>query len=119
MSLEIIDQNGRLLQLRIRGELRRADYERMTALARAAIAREGSIRVLAILDGFTGWERHPGWNDMSFLMGDGDHIEKMAIVGEENWRDDALAFTAAGLRPTAIEFFSSSSLADALEWLGR
>jgi hypothetical protein len=35
-----------------------------------------------------------GWGDVSFMMEQGQYIEKMAIVGDEKWRDDALAFTA-------------------------
>jgi SpoIIAA-like len=50
-------------------------------------------------------------------MEEGQHIEKMAIVGDEKWRDDALAFTAKGFRPTAIEFFSAVRLNDARTWL--
>jgi hypothetical protein len=41
----------------------------------------------------------------------------MAIVGDEKWRDDALAFTAKGFRPTAIEFFLSSRINEARTWL--
>jgi len=51
------------------------------------------------------------------MMAEGQHIEKMAIVGDEKWRDDALAFTAKGFRPTAIEFFPASSLHEARTWL--
>jgi len=39
------------------------------------------------------------------------------IVGDEKWRDDALAFTAKGFRPTAIEFFPESRLGEARKWL--
>jgi len=41
----------------------------------------------------------------------------MAIVGDEKWRDDALAFTAKGFRPTAIEFFPVSRMNEARIWL--
>jgi hypothetical protein len=51
------------------------------------------------------------------MMEQGQHIEKMAIVGDEKWRDDALAFTAKGFRPTAIEFFPESRLGEARKWL--
>lgn len=97
MSAEIIDQRGHLLQIRNRGELRKIDHDRMIGAAREVIVREGKVGVLTILDGFQGWERHEGWGDVSFMMGDGENIEKMAIVGDEKWRDDALVFTAAGL----------------------
>ena len=57
------------------------------------------------------------WGDVSFMMKQGQQIEKMAIVGDEKWRDDAFAFTAKGFRPTAIEFFSPSHLNEARIWL--
>ena len=50
------------------------------------------------------------------MMEEGQHIEKMAIVGDEKWRDDALAFTAKGFRPTANEF-SASRMNEARIWL--
>jgi SpoIIAA-like len=78
--------------------------------------REGKVRALVIL-GFEAWERHEDWGDVSFMMEEGQQIEKMAIVGDEKWRDDALAFTAKGFRPTAIEFFPSSRLNEAHTWV--
>jgi hypothetical protein len=33
------------------------------------------------------------------MMEQGQHIEKMAIVGDEKWKDDAFAFTATGFVP--------------------
>jgi SpoIIAA-like len=117
MPVEMIDVSGKLLEIRIRGMLKKADYERIVQIAKEAIAREGKVRALAILDGFEGWERHPDWGDVSFMMEQGQHIEKMAIVGDEKWRDDALAFTAKGFRPTAIEFFPPSHLNEARIWL--
>jgi hypothetical protein len=41
----------------------------------------------------------------------------MAVVGDEKWKADALAFTAKGFRPTAIEFFPSLRLNEARIWL--
>ena len=117
MAVEIIDAAGKLLQIRIRGMLKKADYDRIIQIAKEAIAREGKIRALAILEGFEGWERHEEWGDVSFMMEQGQHIEKMAIVGDEKWRDDALAFTAKGFRPTAIEFFAGSRMNEARLWL--
>ena len=117
MPVEIIDAAGKLLQIKIRGVLNKADYDRIIQTAKEAIAREGKIRALYILDGFEGWERRSDWGDVSFMMDQGQHVEKMAIVGDEKWRDDALAFTAKGFRPTAIEFFVASRMNEARTWL--
>jgi stage II sporulation SpoAA-like protein len=117
MPVEIIDASGKLLQIKVRGMLKKADYDRIIQVAKQAIAREGKVRALAIVEGFEGWERHEDWGDVSFMMEQGQNIEKMAIVGDEKWRDDAFAFTAKGFRPTAIEFFPASRLTEARVWL--
>ena len=117
MPVEIIDASGKLLQIKVRGMLKKADYDRIIQIAKQAIAREGKVRALAIVEGFEGWERHEDWGDVSFMMEQGQNIEKMAIVGDEKWRDDAFAFTAKGFRPTAIEFFPASRLTQARIWL--
>ena len=117
MPVELIDASGKLLQIKIRGLLQKADHERVIQIAKEAIAREGKIRALIIAEGFEGWGRHEEWGDVSFMMAEGQHIEKMAIVGDEKWRDDVLAFTAKGFRPTAIEFFPASRLHEARTWL--
>jgi SpoIIAA-like len=41
----------------------------------------------------------------------------MAIVGDEKWQDETLAFTAKGFRLTAVEFFGPSRLNEARKWL--
>ena len=117
MPVEIIDASGKLLQIKIRGVLNKTDYDRIIQTAKEAIAREGQIRALYILDGFEGWARRSDWGDVSFMMDQGQHVEKMAIVGDEKWRDDTLAFTAKGFRPTAIEFFPASRMNEARTWL--
>jgi hypothetical protein len=97
--------------------LKKPDHERIIQIAKEAIAREGKIRALVIAEAFEGWERSGDWGDVTFMMEEGQQIEKMAIVGDEKWRDDALAFTAKGFRPTAIEFFPSSRINEARTWL--
>jgi hypothetical protein len=54
---------------------------------------------------------------VSFMTEQGQHIEKMAIVGDEKWQDDVFAFTAKGFRATVIEFFTPSRLNEARTWL--
>lgn len=117
MAIEIIDVAGKLLQLNVRGMFMKADYDRIIEIAREAIEREGKVDALVILEAFEGWERRDDWGDVSFMMGQGRHIEKMVIVGDEKWQDDALAFTAKGFRATAIEFFTTSRVSEARTWL--
>ena len=117
MPIEIIDAAGKLLQVKIRGMLKKADYDRMIQIAKEPIERHGKVRALVILEAFEGWERHERWGDVSFMSEQGRHIEKMAIVGDEKWQDDAVAFTAKGFRDTVIEFFNPSRVNEARTWL--
>jgi len=117
MPVAIIDAAGKLLQLKVRGMFKKADHDRMIQTAKEAIKREGKVHALVILEGFEGWDQGGDWGDVSFMMDQGQHIDKMAIVGDNKWRDDALAFTAKGFRATAIEFFIPSRLDEARTWL--
>lgn len=119
MPVEMNPASGKLLELKIRGMLTKVDHERIIQNAKEAIAREGKIRALVILEAFQGWKRGEGWGDVSFMMEQGQQIEKIAIVGDDRWQDDALAFTAKGFRPTAIEFFSVSRLEEARAWVSE
>ena len=56
-------------------------------------------------------------SDFSFQVAHDDDIERMAIVGDEQWRDLTLLFTSQGLRPFPIEYFAPGRLAEARAWL--
>ena len=84
MPVEIIDAAGKLLQLKLRGMFKKADHDRIIQIAKEAIEREGKVDALIILAAFEGWERRGDWGDVSFMMEQGQHIEKIAIVGDEH-----------------------------------
>jgi SpoIIAA-like len=117
MPAEIIDASGKLLQARVWAVLRKVDYDLIVQTAKESIAREGKIRVLIFLEAFGGWEWRADWGDVTFITEHSKDIEKIAIVGDEKWKDDAFAFTAKGFRSTAIEFFIPSRLEEARAWL--
>ncbi len=70
-----------------------------------------------ILEKFTGWEKAKGWEDNSFADRNDRYIEKMAIVGDSQWRDLVYAFTLKGLRPVPIEYFEANAEEAARQWL--
>src|SRR5512134_3169590 len=75
------------------------------AVAGREIARLGRINLLLVLEHFEGWERQADWGDLAFYAAHDKDIEKIAIVGEEKWRDHGLAFAGAGIRKAAVQFF--------------
>ena len=103
---------------RVSGTLDLAEYRNAQQVAEAAIQEHGHIRILIILDNFSGWEHAPGWEDMSFPERNDKYIDKIAIVGESKWQDLVYAFALKGLRPVPIEYFGADKEDEARRWLG-
>jgi SpoIIAA-like len=77
----------------------------------------GTVRLLVVLRNFQGWDPASNWSNLTFYARHGDGIGRLALVGEERWRDLALMFSAAGLRKAEVEYFTQDALEKAREWL--
>jgi len=108
--------SDRVVHVRISG---RMDVDDQRALQRLVTTLpDEALRVLVTLEDFTGWERSAAWSaDPGFLTDEGDRIARMAVVGDERWRDDALLFAGKGFRDTAIAFFPDEARRDAETWV--
>ena len=101
----------------VSGKLAKQELEHAQNACEDVIKKIGNIKLLVILDNFAGWEEAEGWEDTSFAERNDQYIDKIAIVGDEKWRDMAYLFTLKGLRPVAIEFFKPDQEANARVWL--
>lgn len=117
MAYEIVKTDGPVLHIQIKGVMQLADHQAMQADAKKLISQGLKPRVLVNAVDFQGWEKGADWGDVSFLSDYGDDIVKMAIVGDEQWKDQIFMFVAKGLRKTAVEYFPASALARAEAWL--
>jgi hypothetical protein len=118
LSFRITDASGPIIRASISGELSKAELGQIQARAVEAIQRWGRIKALLILDNFRGWKREGDWGDISFLTEHDQDVDKIAVVGDEKWRDLMQAFLAQGFRLAAVEYFVPSELDKAREWLG-
>ncbi len=118
-ALTLSHQHGDTLRLDITGLLRKADLDRVQDLLLREMQRIGTptARLLVVLQGFEGWESNTAWNDLSFYFAHGDALARIAIVGDERWRSEALMFAAADLRRGPVEFFVPSDIDKAQAWL--
>ena len=115
MSMEMHVEGPDLFVVRVHGILRRVELEECQRAAVQLTQQAGKANGLVLLEGFLGWERTDQWGDVSFFTEQGSDIEKIAIVGPERWRDEALMFAGAGLRQTPVRYFDQSEGARA--WL--
>jgi hypothetical protein len=117
MAFTIIDATGPIVSAKISGELGKSEVSQMQAMALDAIRRCGKISALFLLEDFRGWKREGDWGDISFMIEQDQNIAKIAVVGEEEWRDMVYAFLAKGFRDAAVEYFPPTELAKARAWL--
>ncbi|HEX6972803.1 MAG TPA: STAS/SEC14 domain-containing protein [Vicinamibacterales bacterium] len=119
MPTSIAHEKGNVYRVEMSGALRKPDLDRVQAALAADIHRLGTVRLLIVLRGFEGWASDPNWNDLTFYATHGTSIARIAIVGEERWRHQALMFSAAGLRAAPVEFFTLDALETARGWLSE
>ncbi len=117
MAFTTIDTSGPILSAKISGELSKTEVSQMQAGALEAIRRWGKIKGLLILENFRGWSREGDWGDITFMSEHDKDIAKIAVVGEEEWKDLFFAFLAKGFRQAEIEYFLPGDLAKARAWL--
>ena len=119
MTAEISSIEGGLVTLRVSGQLTQRELSAAQAEVARIIDRTDKVRILVLAEHFAGWEKGGTWSDFSFQIAHDDDIERMAIVGEERWRDLALLFTSQGMRPFPVEYFVPERLAEARAWLAQ
>ena len=119
MGVDQLSSSKPLLCFKVTGTLTAGEVNWLQSKAVAGIRSWGKIRALVILEDFQGWKKGPGWDDMSFSNEHDPNIEKMAIVGPEQWRDLVSVFAGKGLRPVAVEYFLPSQLEQAKKWLSQ
>jgi SpoIIAA-like len=90
---------------------------RLRAAALEAIRHCGRISALFILDDFRGWNPQGEWGDVTFISEHDEQIARIAVVGEERWRDLVYAFLAKGFRAAEVEYFLPGELDKARAWV--
>ena len=121
MSAEILDTSNGVVTVKLSGILTFPEFtatqESITAFIRQ-YQGPGKVRILALLKDFRGFGREGDWGDTTVLDEYDPFVERMAIVGDKEWEDQAQWFTLKGLRKTSIEYFLPADLGKARAWLG-
>ncbi len=117
MGVTIEREKGNLIVLRIRGLLRKSEWDAVLPTEARQWGPTTRVKVLVILEDFKGWERGADWGDITFFDTYGDQIDKIAIVADAKWEAEILAFAGAGFRRAPVKFFPVSQLTLARAWL--
>ncbi len=85
MIEELLPPSDKVLGFRLSGKLHDEDYKRLVPRVDQAIAEEGRIRLLTEFHDFHGWDAHALWDDIVFATTHCTTIERVALIGENNW----------------------------------
>jgi hypothetical protein len=117
MPIAMHREDAAVVRADVRGTLRKDELDACQRRLLDEFAQAGPVRLLFVLNGFDGWEPSAAWNDLSFLVRHGDAIARIAIVGPERWRSEALMFAGADLRSAPVQYFPDGAAAEARAWL--
>jgi hypothetical protein len=117
MSANFEQQGDRLLVLRIGGELKKSELDAVQTEFVRTIDHQGPVKLLVLLENFTGWERTEEWGNTDFFFDHRNDFKKIAVVGNPQWEAQVLAFTGAGLRKGPVKMFPETGEAEARSWL--
>jgi hypothetical protein len=118
MALTIQFEEHQLFVVRSSGVIDRPEADAIKKEVVQFIKRHGRACGLIIInDDFHNVSKFASWDDDEndeFIQ---KHIDRLAIVGDIQWRDSALLFFLNGLVPFSIQFFKADQEAFARAWL--
>jgi hypothetical protein len=116
MSAQILDAIDGVITIEVTGKISPAELAENQAMVLAQLRQWSGGSILCIIEEFEGFTEGD-WTDLSFQRDADPLIRKMAIIGEKQSEDMALAFTGKGHRPFPVEFFPTGHLIEAAAWL--
>lgn len=117
MSMTFTKESDVFFVVTVHGVLTFDDQREFEMRGRGEIDRSKKVKVLALLDQFSGWGKQGDWGDLTFMHEYDPYIEKIAVVANEKWRDQLLMFLGAGMRQADVKFFFDDEEEDARDWL--
>jgi len=117
MGVTCLKEPSGLYIVRMSGIFTDQDRKGVENFGRTTIDRSGKVKVLILAEGFSGWAKKGNWGDLTFMLEYDPYIEKIAVVADEQWRDEMLMYLGAGLRKAAVEFFPHGKENKARAWL--
>ena len=118
MPISMMDEGGGRVTLTLSGRFTKADKEQIERTTRLLAASAGGFRILLYLREFAGWEAGAESSSLDAFLARDEKIEKIAVVGDEKWKDSVMVFLGAGYRHAQVKFFHAAAIVAANAWLG-
>ncbi len=115
MSVDL-HEDGKILVIKLTGELTKEDYEHFSPVVDRLIKEHGKLRILVQMYYFEGWTPAALWQDIKFDLKHFRDVERVALVGEKAW-EQGMALFCKPFTTAAIRYFDRSDADKAETWI--
>ena len=91
-------QDGAVIEVTASGKLSREDYGTFVPLLENRM-KQGKVRILFLMQDFTGWDAGALWEDIKFDIRHFGDIERLAMVGDKSGKRAWLGSASHSPRP--------------------
>jgi hypothetical protein len=106
-----------IVGIRVSGSLSEDDYRTLVPWLEREIDAHGTIRVLALLEGFHGWDSvSAAWTDIKMDFRLTPHVDRLAMVGDKQW-EKWLTELSDPFFSTKMRWFERDQLDEAQRWV--
>jgi len=115
-SLEIVEKNhDRTVEVHVSGRLEKKDYEYFAPEIEKLIREHGKLNLLVHLENFDGWSAGALWEDVKFDAKHFRDIERLAIIGDQDWEKGMTTFCKP-FTTAEVKFFPPEEIEQARAW---
>ncbi len=107
---------GKVLSIKVSGKVTTDEMKRYVDDLEKIIDEHGQARLLINMESFPLAEPGAIWKDLKFSAKHFNHIERVAVVGDQAWQEWYIKFTNP-LSPAEIRHFGLSQMQAAWDWL--
>lgn len=107
---------GNILGIQLSGTLTDEDYQAFTPKIEDIIQKEGTIRLLCVLEDFHGWTAKAAWDDLKLDIKHHAAYERLAIVGVTKF-EKFLAWISKPFVKGEVKFFPQEQVDEAWAWI--
>ena len=106
-----------VIEIRVSGYIENAELRSVMNRLRADLHEQEGLRILEIIDHFSGIEPAALWNDARLGIPLAQKVERVAVVADQAW---VRAVTNLGAHFTSAEVrsFAPNEIAEARTWIG-
>ena len=119
MAIQLFERSGgKILEIRVSGKLAHEDYQRLVPEFERLLGQNVKVRVLFEMADFHGWDGRSLWDDIKFDVKHFSDIERLAMVGDQQWEKNMSAFCRP-FTTAKIRYFDRAALDEARDWLEK